>query len=185
MILLVQEDRSFDHYFGTYKAVRGYGEPNALPGVFKQQGYAVSGFGGELPLFHINATSNGRCTHDITHSWGPQHRSWENGAMDSFVTQHLAVDGATAGPLTMGHYQRADLPVHYALADAFTALRRLSLLGDRPVGPESFDVDLGHDRPGGDRRRAGCRDVRLPRAPAGAREAHMDDDDRAATGSRD
>jgi phospholipase C len=120
VIFLVQENRSFDHYFGTYKAVRGYGDPNALPGVFEQQGYPVAGYGGELLPFHINAAKNGQCTHDITHSWGPQHLSWDNGAMDSFVKQHLAVDGATAGPLTMGYYQRPDLPLHYALADAFT-----------------------------------------------------------------
>jgi phospholipase C len=40
--------------------------------------------------------------------------------MDNFVRQHLAVDGASAGPLTMGYYERGDLPLHYALADAFT-----------------------------------------------------------------
>jgi phospholipase C len=120
VIFFIQENRSFDHYFGTYKGVRGYGDPSAMAGVFDQQGYPAPGFGGELLPFHINAANNGQCTHDITHSWGPQHLSWDNGAMDGFVTQHLAVDGSSAGPLTMGYYQRGDLPLHYALADAFT-----------------------------------------------------------------
>jgi phospholipase C len=120
VIFLIQENRSFDHYYGSYRGVRGFADPNALPGVFAQQGYPVAGYGGELLPFHIDAATNGQCTHDITHSWGPQHLSWDNGAMDGFVKQHLAVDGPTAGPLTMGYYERADLPLHYALADAFT-----------------------------------------------------------------
>jgi phospholipase C len=120
VIFLIQENRSFDHYFGTYKGVRGFADPSAIPGVFEQPGYPAPGFGGKLLPFHINAAMNGQCTHDITHSWGPQHLSWDNGAMDNFVTQHLAVDGPSAGPLTMGYYRRADLPLHYALADAFT-----------------------------------------------------------------
>jgi phospholipase C len=120
VIFLIQENRSFDHYYGTYKGVRGFADPNALPGVFDQQGYPAPGFGGELLPFHIDTAKNGQCTHDITHSWGPQHLSWDNGAMDNFVRQHLAVDGADAGPLTMGYYKRQDLPLHYALADAFT-----------------------------------------------------------------
>lgn len=120
VIFFIQENRSFDHYFGTYKGVRGYSDPNAMPGVFDQQGYPAAGYGGELLPFHIDQAKNGQCTHDITHSWGPQHLAWDNGAMDQFVTQHLAVDGADAGPLTMGYYERSDLPLHYALADAFT-----------------------------------------------------------------
>jgi phospholipase C len=120
VIFFIQENRSFDHYFGTYKGVRGYSDPSALPGVFDQPGYPNPGYGGELLPFHINAAANGECTHDITHSWGPQHLSWDGGAMDGFVEQHLAVDGASAGPLTMGYYKRADLPLHYALADTFT-----------------------------------------------------------------
>jgi phospholipase C len=120
VIFFIQENRSFDHYFGTAKGVRGFADPGAMPGVFNQPGYPAPGYGGELLPFHINAAANGECTHDITHNWGPQHLSWDNGAMDGFVSQHLAVNGANAGPLTMGYYKRADLPLHYALADTFT-----------------------------------------------------------------
>jgi phospholipase C len=120
VIFLIQENRSFDHYFGTYKGVAGFADPNALSGVFDQPGYPASGFGGKLLPFHIDAKQNGECTHDITHNWGPQHLAWDSGAMDGFVTQHLAANGPINGPLTMGYYKRADLPLHYALADAFT-----------------------------------------------------------------
>jgi phospholipase C len=49
-----------------------------------------------------------------------QHQSWNNGAMDSFVKAHLAADGSTNGPVTMGYFTRSELAFYYALADAFT-----------------------------------------------------------------
>ena len=59
------------------------------------------------------------CTHDITHDWIPQHQSWNNGAMDGFVTSRLPIN-ANDAVLSMGYYTRADLPYYYAAADAFT-----------------------------------------------------------------
>jgi phospholipase C len=49
-----------------------------------------------------------------------QHKSWNNGAMDQWVSAHIAANGPANGPAVMGHYTRADIPIHYALADAFT-----------------------------------------------------------------
>jgi phospholipase C len=118
VVILIQENRSFDHYFGTYRGVRGFGDPNALPGVFAQPGYAPAP-GGLYP-FHLDSFNSGECTNDINHSWAPQHAYWDNGAMDGFVREHVAVDGAVNGPLTMGYYTRKDLSFYYALADAFT-----------------------------------------------------------------
>jgi phospholipase C len=40
--------------------------------------------------------------------------------MDGFVRTHLAFDGPTSGPATMGYYERADIPFYFALAEAFT-----------------------------------------------------------------
>ncbi|HKO28579.1 MAG TPA: alkaline phosphatase family protein [Solirubrobacteraceae bacterium] len=118
VVILIQENRSFDHYFGTYRGVRGFADPNALPGVFAQPGYA--GAPGGLYPFHLDSFNSGECTNDINHSWAPQHTYWDNGAMDDFVREHVAVDGAANGPLTMGYYTRKDLSFYYALADAFT-----------------------------------------------------------------
>jgi phospholipase C len=49
-----------------------------------------------------------------------QHQSWNNGAMDSFVKAHLAADGSTNGPVTMGYFTRSELAFYDALAGAFT-----------------------------------------------------------------
>ena len=127
VVFLVQENRSFDHYFGSYRGVRGFDDPTMLRGpgglrIVAQPGYAPGRHpDGHLLPFHLNTeTSDAECIHDINHSWGPQHQSWANGAMDAFVTTHLAADGSTIGSETMGYYTRSDLNFYYALADAFT-----------------------------------------------------------------
>src|SRR5436190_15105616 len=129
IVILIQENRSFDHYFGTYRGVRGYSDPNVLPlndgsgmNIFAQPGYDVPGYNGHLLPFHLDTEppSNGECTNDITHAWGAQHRAWNNGAMDRFLIEHLQANGPDNGPLTQGFYRRSDLEYYYALADAFT-----------------------------------------------------------------
>jgi len=122
VVILIQENRSFDHYFGTLPGVRGFGDKSVPPSVFEQAGYPVEGYNGVLLPFHPTGgpVPGERCFPDITHSWVPQHESWAEGAMDQFVRTHLAVDGAEAGPATMGYYERSDIPFYYALAEAFT-----------------------------------------------------------------
>jgi phospholipase C len=127
VVILIQENRSFDHYFGSYRGVAGFGDPNVLPlndgsglSIFAQPGYPGGYRGNHLYPFHIASDANGECTNDINHSWGPQHTYWHGGRLDGFVTGHLQVDGPANGPLTMGYYTRKDLEFYYALADAFT-----------------------------------------------------------------
>jgi phospholipase C len=122
VVILIQENRSFDHYFGTLPGVRGFSDPTAPRSVFEQPGYPAPGYDGVLLPFHsgTNPVPGTRCFPDITHSWVPQHESWANGAMDGFVLTHLADDGAEAGPATMGYYEQEDIPYYYALAEAFT-----------------------------------------------------------------
>ncbi|HEV2426695.1 MAG TPA: alkaline phosphatase family protein, partial [Acidimicrobiales bacterium] len=126
VVFLMQENRSFDHYFGCYRGVAGFGDHLAGSlGAFAQSDPANTSSApvGELLPFHLDsANGHGECTHDIDHSWSTMHSCWNGGAMDRFVAAHSAasVDGPVNGPLTMGYYRRADLPYHYALADAFT-----------------------------------------------------------------
>jgi phospholipase C len=119
VVIFIQENRSFDHYFGSYRGVRGFGEQSMA---FQQPnpGNTTSAPIGVLLPFHLDtATTNAACTHDITHDWVPQHQSWNNGAMNGFVTSRIPID-ANDAVLSMGYYTRADLPYYYALADAFT-----------------------------------------------------------------
>jgi phospholipase C len=134
IVILMQENRSFDHYFGTMSSVRGFSDRNVLKQVvggktypvFDQFGWkpgAGPDPGAYLQPFHLQSdppTYDGQTTNDITHDWGPQHRSWNGGRMDSFLRTHLSADGNSNGPLTMGYFTRADLAFYYALCDAFT-----------------------------------------------------------------
>ncbi len=124
VIILMQENRSFDHYFGTLPGVRGFDDPHAvtLPtgrSVFYQpdpqnpDGYL-------LPFHNDTKTTSAAIAYGTSHSWQSQHLSWNGGRMDNWVPTHRAADGQVHGPFTMGYYTRADLPFHYALADAFT-----------------------------------------------------------------
>jgi phospholipase C len=123
VMIVIQENRSFDHYFGTLSGVRGFDDPDAprLPTgrpVFYQPD-ALNPDGYELP-FHLDMTkTSAAAIHDLSHAWTAQHSAWNDGKMDNWLPAHRAADG-TYGPLTMGYHTRADLPFHYALADAFT-----------------------------------------------------------------
>jgi len=119
VVIFIQENRSFDHYFGSYRGVRGFQDQSAA---FAQPypGNTSDAPAGVLLPFHLDTTnSNAACTHDITHDWVPQHQSWNNGAMDGFVTSRLPING-NAALLAVGYYTRADLSYYYAIADAFT-----------------------------------------------------------------
>jgi len=150
----MQENRSFDHYFGTMPGVRGFTDPTTYqsypggPKTTAAQSTNQSMVNGSSVLYRLRNGSttlmpfdlissfpdaDGQATNDITHDWGPQHLSWDDGAMDGFARQHLLYDGTATehnglalstvpiGPLTMGYFRSADFLTFYrALADAFT-----------------------------------------------------------------
>src|ERR1700719_1171772 len=119
VVILIQENRSFDHYFGSYRGVRGFSDQSMAFHQPDPANTANSPVGALLP-FHLDTSiTNAACTHDITHEWVPQHQSWDNGSMDGFVTSRLPINSNDA-VLSMGYYTRADIPYYYALADGFT-----------------------------------------------------------------
>lgn len=123
VVLLLQENRSFDHYFGTLAGVRGFADPSALQltsgrSVFFQPD-AINPDGHVLP-FHLDTrTTSAEIIPSTSHEWSVQHAAWNHGAMDGWLAAHRKVDGAD-GPYCMGYYERSDLPFHFALADMFT-----------------------------------------------------------------
>src|ERR1700687_5067611 len=86
VVILTQENRSFDHYFGSYRGVRGFADQSAAFQQPDQANTATAPVGQLLP-FHLDTSqANAACTHDISHDWVPQHQSWDNGRMDGFVS---------------------------------------------------------------------------------------------------
>ncbi|MEU8204468.1 phosphocholine-specific phospholipase C [Streptosporangium sp. NPDC049046] len=113
VVFVMQENRSFDHYFGRMRGVRGYGDRNAvstraLRPIFEQDGI--------LPFSLREAAERAGAdpmlldTHD--HTWLGTQNAWAMGWNDAWVPNK--------GPSTMAYYDRGDLPFHYELADAFT-----------------------------------------------------------------
>ena len=110
VVILIQENRSFDHYFGTLSGVRGFDDRQDRGAFFQHDGSKT------LHPYHLGT----HCLSDLTHDWGPQHQAWNGGKMDGFLRAHDAADGTKIGPEVMGYHKRADIPVYYGLADAFT-----------------------------------------------------------------
>ena len=138
VVILIMENRSFDHLLGTYRGVAGFSDPavrrqparGGRP-VWYQYGWAPGDTaphaGHWLLPFHLDTTDPGadaECANDITHAWVAQHRCWNGGAMDGWVRTHVAADGIAGGPTTMGYFRRQDLSFLYSLADAFTVCDR-------------------------------------------------------------
>jgi phospholipase C len=123
VVLLMQENRSFDHYFGTMAGVRGFGDPNAMQlssgkSVFHQPDEGSPD--GYLLPFHLDTTkTNAQKIPSTSHAWATQHAAWNDGKMDNWLKAHRKADGAK-GPYCMGYYKRDDIPFQFALAEAFT-----------------------------------------------------------------
>ena len=120
VVVVIQENRSFDHYFGTYPDVRGFDDARAIPGVFSQRfdrNTSLPPVGRVLP-YHLDTSSTGagECLPDPGHGWGTQHEAWNAGRMDRWGPAH---DGDHDWSF-MGYYTRADLAYYHAVADAFT-----------------------------------------------------------------
>jgi len=146
VVLLMQENRSFDHYFGTMAGVRGFSDPNALQldggkSVFYQPD-PESPEGYLLP-FHLDTTSsNAQKLPSTNHGWEAQHESWNGGKMDNWVPTHRRVD-KEKGSFVMGHFTRADIPFHFALAEAFTICDSYQLFRPGAHQPEPPLLDDG------------------------------------------
>jgi phospholipase C len=124
LVFQMQENRSFDHYFGTFPGARGFNDPTAirLPTgrpVFQQPDPANPD--GYLEPWHMSTITTGAAAvPSLSHDWRDQHASWNQGAMDGWLLTHIASDGETNGSFTMGYYEQEDIPFHWALAKAFT-----------------------------------------------------------------
>ncbi|MGW1432956.1 phosphocholine-specific phospholipase C [Streptomyces sp. NPDC002431] len=118
VVILMQENRSFDHYFGTLRGVRGFGDRNAveLPGgkpVFEQPAPA----GASVLPFPVRDAAEAQKKDlqyigALDHSWSGGGKAWAGGWMNGWVSAKTAA--------TMAYYDRRDLPLHYELADTFT-----------------------------------------------------------------
>lgn len=117
VVIFMQENRSFDHYFGCLRGVRGFGDPR--PSLLRngktvwyqpmdngkyQLPFALKGFGD-------STEDRSQCQPaDLPHNWKYSQKMWAH--YDVWVKEKTS--------MSMGYLTRDDLPFYYALADAFT-----------------------------------------------------------------
>lgn len=113
IVVLMQENRAFDHYFGTMAGVRGFGDrfPIPLPGgrnVFHQSnGDRI------ITPYHLDQEQgNAQRVLSTPHTWPDAQAAWDNGRMTNWP-EHKK-------DRSMGYYTEAELPFQFALANAFT-----------------------------------------------------------------
>ena len=122
IVVLMQENRSFDHYYGTLRGVRGFGDRATIQlagghGVFEQPNGGSRqypwAFSATSPAGGADPERLAQCNGDLAHAWSDQHAAWNGGRLDSWVS-------AKGNVRTLGHLRRDDIPFHYALADNWT-----------------------------------------------------------------
>ena len=123
VVILMQENRSFDHALGTLQGVRGFNDPRAVRlangnSVFVQTDAAGNSYAPwRLDIRDTRITWMG----SVPHSRHSQVDAWNEGHHNGWLEAKRSHTPEYADlPLTMGHYTREDLPFYYALADAFT-----------------------------------------------------------------
>ncbi|MEV4757810.1 phosphocholine-specific phospholipase C [Micromonospora sp. NPDC049559] len=145
VVVLMQENRSFDHYFGTMRGVRGYGDPHPVTLPSGKSVFHQPNGSGEVLPFHPDTEEPGLAfLPGLNHDWDNGHHVINGGRYDQWIPNK--------SPNTMAYLTREDIPFHYALADAFTICDgyHCSLVG--PTDPNRYYMwtgGTGNDGTGG------------------------------------
>ncbi len=130
VVVLMLENRSFDHVFGSLSLHEGRDDVDGL-----RQNMANPAEDGTL---HEIREVDVSCQADPPHGWDSSHRQWNRGRNDGFVQAHARSNGEAEGPRAMAYQRRAQQPISYALADSYTLCQRwfASVMG--PTWPNRF-----------------------------------------------
>lgn len=106
VIWIIQENRTYDDYFGTFPGGDGFSPTTCLP--------VLPGSADCVKPFHM---PSGQPALDLLHDWDTVHAAYNHGAMDGFVW-------AEGSPYTMGYYDQRDIPNYWNYARHFTLCDR-------------------------------------------------------------
>ncbi|GEN74163.1 phosphocholine-specific phospholipase C [Chryseobacterium lathyri] len=138
VVILMQENRSFDHAFGALKGVRGFLDKRAF---IKEDGHSVFFQKDDAGKYAAPARLDLRNTKStwmssLPHSWSDQQKALNKRKYDKWLQFKASGNKDYKSiPLTLGYYNREDLPFYYQLADAFTIFDQYfcsSLTGTTP-----------------------------------------------------
>ena len=137
VVILMKENRSFDHYFGSLGGVRGFNDKatlpiNGQPSIFQQPNPS----GGFIEPFHADSnTTSALSMGSLPHGWPDGHQMWNTGRYDGWI--------AAKGDNTMAYFTRDDIPFHYALADSFTVCDQYFCASMTPTDPNRLHLYTG------------------------------------------
>jgi len=114
VVILMQENRSFDHYFGTLNGVRGFGDRMTIPMPDGRKVWQQQRTNGALMTpYHLDSTANNaQRVSGTPHEWDDSQNAWDNGRMTRWPVSKT--------DRSMGYYKEQELPFQFALANAFT-----------------------------------------------------------------
>ncbi len=137
LVLVMMENRSFDHYFGALSLVEGRAEVDGL----------LPGMSNPSPLGGIVTPAPLRewCVPDPPHGWDSSHAQFAAGLNNGFAEQYHASTGSDPA-WALGYHDRSVLPVTYALSDAYVTCQRwfASVMG--PTWPNRLFVHCGENQ---------------------------------------
>lgn len=123
IVILMQENRSFDHCYGTLQGVRGFNDPRAIRLPNKNLVWLQTNAMQETYIpFRLNIKdTKATWMGSLPHSWADQVDARNGGKYDQWLIAKQSGRKAYKNmPLTLGYYNREDIPFYYSLADAFT-----------------------------------------------------------------
>jgi len=113
VVVLMQENRSFEHYLGKLRGVRGFGDPHPAVLPSGKTVWSQSDGTREILPFHPTADDLGaQFLQGLDHTWKGGQQAFAKGVYDQWIPAKT--------PVTMAYLEREDASFHYALADAFT-----------------------------------------------------------------
>lgn len=114
VVILMQENRSFDHYFGTLHGVRGFGDRFTVPLPGGRSVWQQTDANGKVVLpYHLDSRKgNAQRDGGTPHDWDDSQKAWDHGRMWQWPRYKTTK--------AMGYHREAEVPFQFALANAFT-----------------------------------------------------------------
>jgi phospholipase C len=136
IVVLMQENRSFDSYFGQ---LHNEGQPMSEPEPTTGNPDPTNPSNPPIIPFHQTQLC---ANSDLGHGWDDTHNEYDGGAMDGFTADN-AIPDDPMGARSMGSYDQSQLPFYYSLANTFGIGDRYfaSVLG--PTYPNRFYLLAG------------------------------------------
>jgi phospholipase C len=142
VVILMQENRSFDHYFGTLPGVRGFGDRFTVPlpdgrTVWQQKELLT-----EIQPYHLDSRiGNAQSVEGTPHTWPDAHAAWNHGRYGQWPLFKKRQ--------SMGYYKEAELPFQFALANAFTLCDSYHCSIQGSTNPNRLFLFTGTNNPSG------------------------------------